>query len=47
MIFERALNDTFVKRLAQEAVAGGWWHNVLADLRLLIAPRLTDLNVYW
>lgn len=47
MIFDRALNDTFIKRLAQEAAAGGWWRDVLADPRLLIAPRRTDLNVYW
>ncbi|WP_342147996.1 hypothetical protein [Methylorubrum sp. SB2] len=47
MIFDRALNDSFVKRLAEEAAAGGWWRDVLADPKLLIAPRRTDLNVYW
>lgn len=47
MIFDRALNKTFMNRLAEEAAAGGWWRDVLADPKLLIAPRRTDLNVYW
>lgn len=47
MIFDRALNDTFVNCLAEEAAAGGWWRDVLADPKLLIAPRRADLNVYW
>lgn len=47
MIFDRALNDTFVNRLAEEATKSGWWRDVLADSKLLIAPRRTDLNVYW
>ncbi|GJE42179.1 hypothetical protein [Methylobacterium soli] len=47
MIFDRALNETFVRRLAEEADSGGWWQDVLADRSLLVAPRRTALNVYW
>lgn len=47
MSFNRAINDTFVSCLAEESTRGGWWHDVLHDPALLIAPRGTTLNVYW
>src|SRR4051794_26961321 len=46
--FQRALSNTFIQNLASEAAKGkGWWSDVLADDRLLIAVRDSYLNVYW
>jgi hypothetical protein len=46
-IFEHALNATFIAKLAAEAEKKGWWADVLADPKLLIALRGSYLNVYW
>jgi len=43
--FNRALSDTFIKDLQPEKQ--GWWPDVLADPKLLIALRGKYLNVYW
>jgi hypothetical protein len=45
--FDRALNAAFVAKLAAEARHDGWWADVLADPKLVIAPRGSYLNVYW
>lgn len=46
-IFEHALNANFIASLAAEAKKEGWWVDVLADPKLLIALRGSYLNVYW
>lgn len=45
--FERALDATFIANLAAEVGKEGWWFDVLADPKLLIALRGSYLNVYW
>lgn len=47
MIFDRALGETFINALAEESARKGWWQDVLQDASLLIAPRRSDLNIYW
>jgi hypothetical protein len=44
--FDHALNDDFIAKLEIESKKG-WWADVLADKRLLIALRGDYLNVYW
>lgn len=46
-IFDRALEPAFIEQLDAEAALGGWWADVLADPKLLIATRGKSLNVYW
>jgi len=45
--FARALSPGFIKKLEVEAGRGGWWTDVLADPKLVIALRGRWLNVYW
>ena len=45
--FNRSLSAAFIKTLEAEALRGGWWADVLADPKLLIAVRDNCLNVYW
>jgi hypothetical protein len=45
--FVQELSGAFVKKLEAEAGRGGWWANVLADPKLVVALRGTHLNVYW
>jgi hypothetical protein len=45
--FGRALDCAFITNLAAEAKKEGWWADVLADPKLLIALRGDYLNVYW
>jgi hypothetical protein len=45
--FKRGLCNHFIEMLANEADKGGWWADVLADPKLVIALRGTYLNVYW
>ena len=37
--FEHSLDATFIANLAAEAGKEGWWFDVLADQKLLIALR--------
>lgn len=45
--FDRALSAAFIAKLAAEAQRGGWWADVLADPKLIVALRRNYLNVYW
>jgi hypothetical protein len=45
--FHRGLSDAFITALADLAHSGGWWSDVLADPKLVIAVRKERLNVYW
>jgi hypothetical protein len=45
--FGRALDCAFITNLAAEAKNEGWWADVLADPKLVIALRGDYLNVYW
>jgi hypothetical protein len=45
--FEHAVGDPFIAKLKAEACRGGWWADVLADPKLIVALRGTYLNVYW
>jgi hypothetical protein len=45
--FDRAIDPAFIAKLAVEAKKEGWWADVLADPKLLIALRGNYLNVYW
>jgi len=45
--FDRALNAAFIAKLKAEARRDGWWADVLADPKLIVAVRGTYLNVYW
>jgi hypothetical protein len=44
--FNRALSAAFIAKLATEARRDGWWADVLADPKLVVALRGTYLNVY-
>ena len=46
-IFDHALNANFIALLATEAKKPGWWADVLADPKLIVALRGSYLNVYW
>jgi hypothetical protein len=46
-IFKRSISKKFVGQLEQEAAKGGWWADVLADPKLIVALRGSYLNVYW
>jgi hypothetical protein len=46
-IFGRAPDADFIAKLKAEAEKGGWWADVLADPKLVIALRGRSLNVYW
>src|SRR4051794_36749135 len=46
-VINRGLSDTFIEKLACEATKDGWWKDVLADSRLLVAVRKGYFNVYW
>jgi hypothetical protein len=37
--FDRALSADFIEKLAAEARRGGWWTDVLADPKLVVALR--------
>jgi len=45
--FDHALSSNFVSLLAAEAEERGWWAEVLADPKLVIALRGSYLNVYY
>jgi hypothetical protein len=45
--FKRGLSDHFLNMLKEESDKGGWWADVLADPKLVIALRGNYLNVYW
>jgi hypothetical protein len=45
--FDRALSTAFIAKLAVEAHRDGWWVDVLADPKLIVALRGNYLNVYW
>lgn len=45
--FARELSAAFIAKLAAEARRNGWWADVLADPKLVVALRGTYLNVYW
>lgn len=44
--FDRALSAAFIAKLAAEARRDGWWADVLADPKLIVALRGNYLNVY-
>jgi len=46
-IFKHSISPDFIEQLKQEAAKGGWWTDVLADPKLIIALRGSSLNVYW
>lgn len=45
--FDRSLSPTFIGALRDEAKKPGWWADVLADRKLLVALRGEYLNVYY
>ena len=45
--FGRGLNQGFIKQLKAENTKAGWWADVLADPKLVVALRGDYLNVYW
>lgn len=46
-IFKHSISEKFIEQLEQEAAKGGWWTDVLADPKLIVALRGSYLNVYW
>ena len=45
--FKRSISEKFIGHLEKEVAKGGWWTDVLADPKLIVALRGTYLNVYW
>jgi hypothetical protein len=46
-IFKHSITPKFIRLLEQEAAKGGWWTDVLADPKLIVALRGSYINVYW
>lgn len=45
--FDHALSTDFIAALRTESERSGWWRDVLANPKLVIATRGRYLNVYW
>jgi len=45
--FKRSISPEFIGQLKKEEDKRGWWKDVLADSKLIVALRGSYLNVYW
>ena len=46
-VFKRGLSEHFIAALEELGRKPGWWHDVLADVSLIIGIRNEKFDVYW